>query len=65
MTIIYLINHSTNILFNEVSTHALRLVMRLKHYWMILVFVLISFAPHPLFGNEIVWRSIGLGSVLI
>jgi len=27
---------------------------------MILVFVLISFAPHPLFGNEIVWRSIGL-----
>ena len=34
--------------------------MQLKRYWMILVFVLIGFVPHPLFGNEIVWRSIGV-----
>jgi len=34
--------------------------MQLKLYWMILVFVSISFVPHPLSGNEIVWRSIGL-----
>ena len=34
--------------------------MQLKLYRMILVFVLIGFVPHPLFGNEIVWRSIGV-----
>jgi hypothetical protein len=34
--------------------------MRLKLHSMLLVFVLISFAPHPLSGNEIDWRSIGL-----
>ena len=34
--------------------------MQPKLYWRILVFVLISFAPQPLTGNETVWRSIGL-----
>ena len=34
--------------------------MQLKLYSMILVFVLISFVPHPSSANEIVWRSLGL-----
>ncbi len=40
--------------------HSLRLLMQLKLYSMLLVFVLISFAPYPLYGNETAWRSIGL-----
>jgi len=42
------------------KTCILRLVMQLKLYAMLLVFALISFAPQPLFGDEIVWRSIGV-----
>jgi hypothetical protein len=34
--------------------------MQLKLYSMISVFVLFSFVPQPVSGNEIVWRSIGL-----
>lgn len=37
-----------------------RLLMPVRFFWMILVFVLIGFAPRPLCGDEIVWRSIGL-----
>ena len=38
----------------------MRLSMQLKLCWMILVFVLIGFAPQPLFGKGSVWRSTGL-----
>ena len=34
--------------------------MQLKRYWMILVFVLISFAPQPVSGYDMDWKSIGL-----
>ena len=32
----------------------------MKLYCIVLVFALIGFVPHPLFGGEIAWRSIGL-----
>lgn len=40
--------------------NVLGLFMKLKRDSMILVFVLVSFVPHAVTANKIIWRSIGL-----
>ena len=44
----------------EIASNVLRRLMRLKRYAMLLSLALICLAPQPLFGDEIVWRSIGV-----